>query len=362
MKIALIRRRYAETGGAELYLERLLSSLLQQGHDLHLFSESWDRCQDGVKFCHIPTYGSKESKVVAFANAVKEKLSEQVFDVIFSLERTLFQDVYRAGDGLHRVWMQRRRQFAPFWRRAFFRSNLLHRAMIDLEQRTFDPNNTGAVIVNSEMVRKEILEHFSFPAERIHLVRNGIDLNRFGKGNRLETRARLGIQDDEILLLFVGSGWERKGLNFTLSAFRRLGDKKVKLLVVGKGKSPMFTPKGVIFAGPLTGLENVYAAADLLVFLPIYEPSSNVVAEALASGLPVITSAFNGASETVLECRGGAVINDPSDVEAVVDVIRFWIRERKRVVVPKEIDLGIDRNVFETLRVLEHAAQRKGRN
>src|SRR5205823_12547550 len=89
---------------------------------------------------------------------------------------------------------------------------------------------------------------------------------------------------------------------------------KVKLLVVGKGKTPINRPANVIFAGPMADLENAYAAADLFLFLPIYEPSANVVFEALAAGLPVITSAHNGAAELIEEGVNGSVVDDPSDI------------------------------------------------
>ena len=233
--------------------------------------------------------------------------------------------------------------------------------MMQLEARTFDPVNTRHIIVNSEMARREILEHFQFPGNRIHLVRNGIDLDRYGRGQRSATRERFGIKPDDTLLLFVGSGWERKGLRFVLRAYHRLKAPRVRLLVVGKGKPPLAVPDGVIFAGPMSDVENAYAAADLMVFLPIYEPSSNVVAEALASDLPVVTSSLNGASEIITPRKNGTIIADPRDTEAVVDAIRFWILQRGQAEMPPKEELSLERNVEETLAVLELAAREKRR-
>jgi len=215
--------------------------------------------------------------------------------------------------------------------------------------------------VNSDMVRREVLEHFHFQAARIHLVRNGIDLNRYNHGQRNSTRERFGIKPDDTLLLFVGSGWERKGLRFVLRAFHRLKAPRVKLLVVGKGQPPFAVPEGTIFAGPMSDVENAYAAADLLVFLPIYEPSSNVVAEALASDLPVITSSLNGASEIITPGKNGTIIPDPRDTDAVAEAIRFWILQRGLAEMPPKEQLSLERNVEETLAVLEMAAKEKRR-
>lgn len=361
MKLALIRRQFSATGGAELYLQRLLQALVKGGHEPHLFAESWEGQLDGVHLHAVPVGGDRTVRATRFADAVAAELAKHSFDVVFSLERTHHQDVYRAGDGVHRVWLQRRQQFAQWWRRPFVCAGGFHRNMMKLEARTFDPANTRHIIVNSDMVRREIVENFHFPASQIHLVRNGIDLDRYRRGQRTATRERFGIKPDDTLLLFVGSGWERKGLRFVLRAFHRLKAPRVKLLVVGKGKPPLALPDGVIFAGPMADVENAYAAADLLVFLPIYEPSSNVVAEALVSDLPVITSSLNGASEIITPRKNGTVIADPRDTDAVVEAIRHWILQRGQAEMPPKHELSLERNVEETLAVLDMAAKEKRR-
>lgn len=355
MKLALIRRQFAATGGAELYLERLLRTLLKQGHEVHLFAEAWSETLDDVKFHRIAATGSRATRPVNFSETVRAALTKKSFDCVFSLERTEQQDVYRAGDGLHRVWLERRKQFAPWWKKPFVGSGAFHRNIMALEARTFVPQNTQHVIVNSEMVRREILQHFQFPAERIHLVRNGVDVARFQNGKRDETRARFGVKDNEFLLLFVGSGWERKGLSFVLDAMARTP--RLKLLVVGKGRKPA-SLANAIFAGPMADVENAYAAADLFVTLPIYEPSANVVAEALAAGLPVVTSANNGAAEVLEEGVTGSTIQEFWKPETVAIVFEHWAQRRTRARISADV-FSLERNVAETLAVLEIAAKER---
>jgi len=386
MKLALIRRQFAATGGAELYLQRLMEALASRGHEIHLFAESWKQPPTGATLHSIAVSGSRAERPVRFAEAVKEAVARERFDCVFSLERTLKQDVYRAGDGVHQVWLERRRQFAPWWSRPFIGGGAFHRNMMRLEARTFDPANTGRVIVNSTMVKQEILERFHFPEDRIHLVRNGVDVDRFHGGERAETRKRFGVADDEFLLLFVGSGWKRKGLPYLLAAaagletmqrddspgqFSKAGAvaeeeppraprNRVRLLVVGKGREPAGAPSNVIFAGPMDDVENAYAAADLFVFLPIYEPCSNVVFEALAAGLPVITTRQNGASEVIEDEVNGSILDDPADVPAMMRAICHWASKRMTMDRIDTDALELDRNVEETLRVLEMAAGGKG--
>ena len=355
MKLALVRRKFAATGGAELYLQRLLEALAKRGHEIHLYTESWSGQFTAVQPHPMSVGGCRAKRPLRFAEMVRTEVAKQRFDCVFSLERTVQQDVYRAGDGLHRVWLEHRKQFAPWWKKPFTSLGGFHRNMIALETRTFDPRNTRHVIVNSEMVRREILQHFQFPPERIHLVRNGVDVARFQNGKRDETRARFGVKEDEFLLLFVGSGWERKGLSFVLDAMAQTP--RLKLLVVGKGRKPA-SPANAIFAGPMADVENAYAAADLFVTLPIYEPSANVVAEALAAGLPVVTSVNNGAAEVLEEGVTGSTLHEFWTPESVANVFEHWAQRRTRVQVSSDV-FSLERNVAETLSVLELAAKER---
>lgn len=343
-------------GGAELYVRRLIAELVRLQHSVVLVTDTPVDIL-GVASVHvIPLNGARANQAAQFDKQARSVLASLEADCVFSLERNGRQDVYRAGDGVHRIWLQQRRRFAPWWKRPFIGNGVFHQNMLALEAQTFDPAHTRRIIVNSQMVKREILEHFRFPEDRIHLVRNGVDVSRVQSGKRAETRARFGVRDDEFLLLFAGSGWERKGLAYVLAALRKLADLRVKLLVAGKGKRPCCAPANAIFAGPMSNLEDAFAAADLFVFPPIYEPSANVCFEALAAGLPVVTSACNGASEVIEPDINGTVVQNPSDIRALIEAIRFWKARPAARPVTVKTDLSIERNVRETLAVLELAA------
>lgn len=391
MKLALIRRQFSATGGAELYLQRLLPELAGKGHELHLFTEAWPHASEGLIVHQIAASGSRSEGPRRFAEAARAETARQLFDCVFSLDRTLRQDVYRAGDGIHQVWLERRRQFAPWWRKPFIGRSAFHKSMLELEALTFSSDHTRHIIANSEMVKREILDRFAFPAERIHIVRNGVDVARFQRGNRRATRARFGVSDDEFLLLFVGSGWERKGLPFLLKAMAcwrnrsprwvarfeegiaraqaagtatgqiEHASERSKLLVVGKGRLPLRRSPNVIFTGSMADVEHAYAAADLFVFLPIYEPSANVVFEALAAGLPVVTSSFNGAAELISEGMNGSVLANPLDQDRIAEAVGYWSARRSRIAPSDGSALSLERNVRETIAVLELAAREKAR-
>lgn len=356
MQIALIRSRGSSTGGAELYASRLMTALVAGGHDVHLLAERWDHLPSGVRLHPLEVTGSRARRPVQLAAAAAATVARERFQCVLSLERTACQQVYRAGDGVHRVWLEQYRRFSPWWRRPFIGLGAFHRNVLQLERQTFDPSRTRHVIVNSTMVRDEIVRCFAFPADRIHLVRNGVRTERFQSGQRDATRARLGLQPDEYTLLFVGSGWVRKGLPVLVEVLKRFHARRdpVRLIVLGKGRL-RGAPPNVIFAGTTDSVQDYYAAADLFTFPPIYEPSANVVFEALAAGLPVITTVFNGAGEVLTPGVNGTILTDPADTNALEHSIQSWRAKPGRIQFPTAT-IDLDRNVAETVRILEMAA------
>jgi len=359
VKIALARREFGTGGGAELYLQRLIGVLLKERHEVTLITGDMETRMRGVKVRYVSLSGSRSAQVMQYDRGTRHMLKDLSVDCLFSLERLSRQDVLRAGDGVHATWLEQRRRYSSSWRRWLVGRGGFHRAMLELEKRAYDSNRTRRVIVNSEMVGRDMQERFDFPAERIHLVRNGVETERWRSGDRAATRARWGIKKDEFLLLFAGSGWERKGLRYVLETLAILRGENVKLVVAGKDKRPLGTLTDVIFAGSMSDMENAYAAADLMVFPPIYEPSANVVFEALAAGLPVVTSGFNGAAEVIEEGVNGTVIEDPSDVPALAQAVHEWMGRGIVRPVPVKADLSLKRNMRETLEVLTLAAEER---
>jgi len=361
MKIALVRRQFSPTGGAELYLGRLMQELARRGHEVHLFAEGWEPLE-GCEFHPIARCASRGQRSIHFAREVARLLDGSRFDCVFSLERTVRQDVYRAGDGVHYNWLRQQKRFAPFWRKPFAGVSPFHRRMLRLERETISPQNTRRIIVNSEMVRNEIVERFNYPVERMHLIRNGIEYAKFNaaRAKREEARLRFGITGTEFLLLFVGSGWERKGLRFVLQAMKRM-PKGARLLVVGKGKGHWPRAENVSYVGPVRDVTAAYAAADLFTSLSIYDPSANACFEAMAAGLPVITTEFDGANELIESGRNGSVISDPAQTDSVLKAVEFWRRKGPPEFTPSNEQIGIERNVTETTSVLELAGREKSR-
>lgn len=347
MKLGLVRRGYSPTGGAENYLLRLADALGQAGHEVILFSDRvWPV---GIRQVTWETKGAMN-----FAEAFRQFAPEHGCDFTLSLERVWSCDAYRAGDGVHVECLERRARFEPRWRSLFRRLHPKHRQILALERALFG-GGAGRVIANSRMVKEQIVARFGYPAERIDVVYNGVPAFATAPDARAPKRRELGLAPDEFALLFAGTGWERKGLRFAIEAANRAG---VTLLVAGRG-SQRGLPQSerVRWLGPVSEMGPVFAAADAFILPTIYEPFSNACLEALAVGLPVITTSANGFSEIIEDSVEGAVIADPADVCALAVAIEHWREPARRAAIQTQLiekgaRFSIDENVRVTLALI----------
>jgi UDP-glucose:(heptosyl)LPS alpha-1,3-glucosyltransferase len=352
VKIALIRKKYSAFGGAERYVDSLVGHLLELGHEIHIFANKWESATHnlqtlrglnssatasetgGLFFHRVPMIkGLSVLKVLSFAINVQRLIRKESFDVVHSFERTLHQDIYRAGDGCHKEWLIQRAKHEPIWKTFLVRSNPLHWSFLWIEKQLFEHYNTKIVIANSQRGKEEIIRHYGFPADRICVIYNGVDNTRFHPNNRKRfrkaVRNELNLAEDDRVMLFLGSGFERKGLKYAIEALGASRDEKTKLIVAGRDNPRKYqrhaTRLGiadrVLFNGPTQEPERLYAVADVFVLPTIYEPFSNACVEALASGLSVVTSRINGASELIEEGITGVSVEDPSDAERLRDAV-----------------------------------------
>lgn len=316
MRIGFVRRGYSATGGAEAYLVRLAHGVAATGYTPVLVTtQDWPASAWPNE--HIIRVNGGKSPVRFAQEALRATAS---CDVVFSLERVFSCDVYRAGDGVHRAWLERRGAFEPAWRRWLRWTNRKHRELLKLEQALFSPGGAGRVIANSRMVRDEIVAHYNYPADRIAVIENGYDAPPLAPGLRERRRAELGLASDAYVALFAGSGWERKGLHAAIDAAGEVPG--LTLLIAGKGK-PFPVPTNVKFLGPRKDLQPDFAAADVFVLPTIYDPFSNACLEALAAGLPVITTNANGFSEIITDGTHGSIC-DAGDCRALAEALRYW--------------------------------------
>ena len=305
------------------------------------------------------------------AEVARQKATSGVrFDLILSVEKVPGCDLYRTDEGLHRAWLSQRSHYISLWARLFQRISPKHREKLRLESQLFTPEATRRVISLSHKISGEIGDLYGYPEKQISLIRNGVPTRSVTIfEERTRARKELDIPRDEKVVLFVGTGWERKGLRFAISAVEELNDQKVKLLVAGKGATKRYASSSVRFLGGVREMTMVYDAADLFLFPTLFDPFPLATLEALSAGLPVITTAANGVSEIMTPGVHGEVISEPSDSAALIAALRKWLgmmNDPNQMIQVRDAcntlasEFTLERNLKETLAIIrEVIAERK---
>ncbi len=348
--VALVRRGYSASGGAEAYLLRLARGLKNRGCEVTLYtSEDWPE----ERWTFGPLVRLNGRSPQRFAESFVEARNPS--QAVLTLDRVPGCDVFRAGDGVHAAWLYRRGLFEPKWRKFLHLLNPKHLAMMRLECEVFQ--TVREVIANSAMVADEIVRWHEFPRERIHVIPNGIGAP-LPPLPRDEAREKLGIPREAFCVLFVGTGWERKGLKFAIRAVEKLGGNAL-LLVAGRGPAHKYRSTPARFLGPVKDLSAIFSAADVFTLPTIYDPFSNACLEALAAGRPVVTTKANGFSEILTPGVHGDVV-PAGDIGALADALGSWKgrdrEETRRACQALAAEYTIERNVDATLSVLTAAA------
>ncbi|MBI5583532.1 MAG: glycosyltransferase family 4 protein [Deltaproteobacteria bacterium] len=348
MKIALVRKKFTPYGGAEVFVQHLAEALATRDHEVHILAQGWDlpggRKAEALKVHRIPVpFGPYWWQALEFARRVKNLVAASSFDLVHSFERTYSQDVYRAGDGCHREFLRQRSRYVSGAKRASFQTNPHHWVTLWLERQTFIRNPEQRVIANSRRGKEEILKYYPVPENNIRVIYNALPAwpESFVPVQtvRQEKMNALALNPADRLLLFLGSGFERKGLHLVLEGLAAIKDRHIKLLVIGRDREAPYRElvrkKGlanrVFFLGPRTETTPFYQAAEAFLLPSYYEPFSNACLEALSFGLPVITSAVNGVAEILEPGVNGVILQDLQDpgalAEAILETLN-WDKER----------------------------------
>ena len=333
-RIAIVRGAYNAAGGAERFVQRIALALAERGVELSLIARRWPHAgphalPSAVRLIELESFHlGRRWRDAAFAAQVRSTVAREGFDLVQSHERIPGLAIYRAGDGVHRQWLQLKARQQGRWHTWGDRLSAAHRATLRAEAAMYAHPGLRCVVCNSDMVRAEIVRHYGVDPARLVVIRNGLDTQRFrppSPAERAEARARLGWPEDRATFLFVGSGFERKGVAPALRALARgTLRQQARLVVVGHDKHlaryqalarALGVADAVRFTGPVDDVLPHYHAADAFVLPTLYDPQSNAMLEAMACGLPVITSTGCGAAE-LLGTDAGHVV-DALDVPAL---------------------------------------------
>ncbi len=333
-KLKFIRANKTKHGGAEVYLSRLSNALEEKNIDHELIHSPISKI--------LPSW----LRVMLFNLYVCLSKKDSFY---FSLERISCPNIYRAGDGVHKVFLEVEKKS---------RLNPLHFVYLYLEKRTFE--NSKKIIANSNMIKQQIIDTYGISSEKIEVVYNGIPLKE--KVNFTSLKEEFGLKDEKIIL-YVGSGFKRKGVKEALEIVSKL-QYNFKFIVVGKEKKLKYYKEyakelgiedKVIFTGPRDDVDKFYSMSDLFLFPTRYEPFSNVVLEAMVYENVVITTKQNGASEILDERFHMKSANDFSILTWIDELLKDdeLLNEIKFSNKEKVKEFSIENNVNQTLKVIE---------
>jgi len=323
LKLAIVRQRYNPFGGAERFVARALPALERAGAVVTLIArraEGWG----ARRMLRVdPWYLGGLWRDWSFARAARAAWRSAGFDLVQSHERIPGCDVYRAGDGVHRRWLELRSRTVSLLGRLAIALNPRHRYLCRAEKRMFEHPRLRAVICNSRMVRDEIRQRFRVAPEKLHVIYSGVDLEHFSLAARERlrgaARAELGCAPRDTLFLFVGSGFARKGLAAAIDALALADHPGFRLAVAGTDRdaarfAARAAPLGarVRLLGGREDVRPLYAAADCFILPSRYDPFPNTALEALAMGLPAIVSTRSGAAE-IIEAGANGWVCEPDD-------------------------------------------------
>jgi UDP-glucose:(heptosyl)LPS alpha-1,3-glucosyltransferase len=343
MRIALVHMRHAPIGGTELVLNGLAKKLAEDGHDVTIVCRTHSQPpHPGVRFVVLksPVIGSAW-RMWSFATAVERHVSSTSYDVVVGLGKTWTQDIVRTGGGSHATFIERMRRadISSLRDRALFRA-LKDSAAIEIERRAYAPGAYRRVIANSRMVQADIARRYAVPLDAFDVIHNGVDLARFHPKNRdrgAALRRSLGIATDEFVFLFLGKGFARKGLGRALEALAQVPG--ARLLVAGNDSSQstyerlaerLRVQDRVQFLGERRDADACFAASDVYLLPTHYDSFGFTVLEAMASGVPVITTDGAGAAELVDDGVHGAVISSTGSAGDLAAAMLDW-SDRDRV-------------------------------
>jgi UDP-glucose:(heptosyl)LPS alpha-1,3-glucosyltransferase len=375
VKIALVRKDFSpKGGGGERYSVDLARALRDFGHEVHVFAHRYEPLK-GLSF-HTVAVPVKPFGLQSwvFAKNARIAVGRNQFDIVNGLSQIYPQDVYRMGDGIHKHWLSVRRP--KIFSRLYDKISPRHHLLLHLEKKIFSPENYRRIIANSELCKQHAIAYYNVPHQLVDVIYCGVDFAVFNSSVRNEgahLRTSLGIGSEAIVVLFVGTNYERKGLDTLLQAISRLKYKaKYKLLVVGRGNVPRYErlaqrlglQENAIFCGFQGQMPPFYGAADIFVLPSYYDPFGNVCLEAMACGLPVITTRETGVSELMEEGTSGLVLDHPENIQALANWLETLedpeLRRSMGATAQEQVAyLSIERNVNHTILAYEKVLENK---
>lgn len=338
MKVALTFPGCHRRGGVERVMVEC-ANFLSDRHQAHVYAADWD---DGVledsvtkhafpadarhSITRLLSYDRAQSREFAQVNAKYDAVAG--FGVPAPPEAVIWVQA------VHAAWIEISREHRDWKGRLKQRLNLYHPLVLAMERRVYGRRRYRKLIALSQRVKDDLIRFYGVPDDDVVIIPNGFAPQEFNvarcAGMRVSRRAELGYQPEDRVVVFVANELERKGFGPLVRALAALEDPRVHLLAVGRLNPLAYAAEiarlglsdRVRFTGPSRDVATFYAASDVFALPTQYEAWGLVVTEAMACGLPVLTSRLAGAAIAVREGETGALLDNPRSVTEIAAKLR----------------------------------------
>lgn len=334
-KIYFIRRNKTIFGGAENYLSRLVTTLKKDQIDCELI------------YGNLPKWLPSWLKALLFNFKVNRIKKDKFY---FSLERISHPDIYRAGDGVHKVYMKIKQSYL----------NPTNWVYCFLEKRCF--NNAKLIIANSHFIKKQLIETYHINPNKIKIIYNGIKLKPYDHNQaKQKLLSEFPQINNKKILLFIGNDFKRKGVDIFLTILSQLKSDQFHGFIIGKDKKiahykelakKLKLENHVTFTGLRSDVDDFYTLSDIFLFPPRYEPFSNVVLEALSFKNVTFTSNNNGASEALTDPSYIITDTNHHEISEKIDLLltdEMLLTKEKERAFEQVKNFTIEKNAKETI-------------
>ena len=340
LKLAFCLYKYFPYGGLQRDFLKIALRCQQQGHEIKVYTLSWQGdVPEGIEVTIVPVSAfTNHTLYKRFSEWVQQSLRLDPVDAVVGINKMPHLDVYYAADSCYeekansqRGWMYRLlpryRHFSVYERAVFGRESNTEILMISKAQMPFFDR------------------HYQTQEDRIKFLPPGISRDRVVPDDvvqrRRAKRADLGLNDDDKMLLMVGSGFVKKGLDRALYAVRALPRserRKVRFFVIGEDNPAPF--KRLMFLLGLSGNVTILSgqddipdfmfAADLLILPALDEAAGIVLLESVVAGLPVLTTENCGYAHYVTEADMGELVPMPFEQKVLNEKLGKMLRDQDR--------------------------------
>jgi UDP-glucose:(heptosyl)LPS alpha-1,3-glucosyltransferase len=353
LKIALIIDKFgAKMGGAERYTQNLAEGLAREGHEVHVFCRRGQSSREGIVVHQIPTITyPKYLRLLTFVRGVRRYVKKQDFDIVHGLGHNSGVTVLNPHPGIEQSWIEGDDQShesagALLWARLVRFLSPRRHLILSLQRQQYRDPGVRAIIAHSHKIKNDIVRFHGVDGDRIEVIYNGLDIGRFNPINRDRyreaARVKLGLAEGEIMILTITNNFRLKGIYPAIRMLPALA-KKVKkpfrLIIAGKDDARPYQREAerlgvsdrVVFLNYVDDITSMYAAADIFLLLTFFDTCANVIVEAIASGLPVVTTKDAGSQVFIESKEMGWVVDDPRDHETVARAVSYYFPEKARI-------------------------------